>query len=198
MAGHVAWERRSYRGHKVWILVDEAGRATLDDRGHAQLRYKPDDDRTYTVRPAEVRPLETDPPGTPPPRAQPPIEAWIHTGTPGPDGRVGVGILLCWRDRRREITRRLPSAGEDEIAVGAAIDALRAVRKPAWPVRLHVAGAERLEAVRAGAGTVPPACGEALRRTAATFADLGFLPLPSPTPPEAERAERLADDAHTR
>ena len=71
----MAWERRSYRGNKVWILVDEAGEATLDERGHAQLRYKPEDDRTYTVRPAEVRPLETSPDAPPPPRKKPPTQS---------------------------------------------------------------------------------------------------------------------------
>ena len=194
----MAWERRSYRGNKVWILVDEAGEATLDERGHAQLRYKPEDDRTYTVRPAEVRPLETSPDAPPPPRKKPPIEAWIHTGYPTPEGRIGVGILLVWRDRRRELTVRLPAASEDEVAVGAVLEALRAIRQPAWPVRIRIAAAERVEAIRAGAGTVPPACGEALRLAAEAFADLELLQPPSPPPPDAEHAERLSHDGTTR
>ena len=194
----MAWDRRSYRGTKVWILVDETGQATLDDRGHAQLRYKPEDDRTYTVRPTEVRSLEAGPDDRPPAPKKPPIEAWVHAGPPTRDGWVGVGILLVWRDRRRELTQRLPAASDDEIAVAAVLDALRAIRKPAWPVRIRLARVERLEAIRAGAGTVPPACGEALRRTAESFADLEFLPAPTPAPPEAERAEQLAHDAHTR
>ena len=194
----MAWERRSYRGNKVWILVDEGGQATLDDRGHAQLRYKPDDDRTYTVRPAEVRPLEASPNDAPPPRKKPPIEAWVHTGERTPDGWVGIGILLAWRDRKRELTQRLPAASDDEVSVGAVLEAIRAIRKPTWPVRIRIAAAERLEAIRTGAGTAPPECGEALRLAAGSFTDLEFLPLPTPAPPEAVHAERLAHGAHTR
>ena len=204
----MAWERCRYRGNKVWILVDEAGQATLDDRGHAQLRYKPDDDRTYTVRPAEIRPLEASPgevspdevspDDAPPPRKRPPIEAWIHAGEPTPDGWVGIGILLAWRDRRRELSQRLPAASDDEIAVGAVLHAIRAIRKPTWPVRIRIAAAERLEAIRSGAGTVPPECGEALRLAAGSFTDLELLQLPTPAPPDAVHAERLAHGAHTR
>jgi hypothetical protein len=194
----VAWERRFYRGNKAWILVDEAGKATLDERGHAQLRYKPEDDRTYTVRPEEVRLLEAGPedpePGEPT-RTKPPIEAWIHVGGPGPDGRLGIGILLVWRERRREISRRLPAASEDEVVVGAVLEGLGAIRRPAWPVRVRCAAATRLEAIHAGAGTVPPACGEALRSAAEAFADLQFLPPPVPASPDAERAARLAQSA---
>lgn len=194
----MAWERRRYRGNKVWILFDEGGRPTLDERGHAQLRYKPEDDRTYTVRLEEIRPLEHGPEDAPPPRTRPPIEVWVHIGPPGSDGRVGVGILLSWRDRRRELTARLPAASDDELAVGAVLTALGAVRKPTWPVRVLTSAAERLEVIRAGAGTEPEACGEALRHAAEGFADLAFRPVPSPAPPEAAHAARLAEDAPSR
>ena len=195
----MAWERHWYRGNKVWILLDEAGRATLDDRGHAQLRYKPEDERTYTVRPAEIRPIDAGPDAGPdaasPPRKRPPIEVWVHTAPPNPDGQIGVGILLCWRDRRREITQQLPAASEDEIAVGAVLAALRAIRKPEWPVYVHHTAGERLEAIRGGAGTAPPACGDALREATSGFAELAIRTTATPAPSEAEHAARLAHDA---
>src|SRR5262245_20447033 len=48
------WVRRRYRTNKVWIEVDDDGAYVLDERGLARLRYKPEDDRTYSVKPREV------------------------------------------------------------------------------------------------------------------------------------------------
>lgn len=73
----MAWERRRYRGNKVWVETGADGALVLDERGLARLRYKPDDDRTYSVRAREVAPLEG--PGVPvsapartPPASRPP------------------------------------------------------------------------------------------------------------------------------
>ncbi len=55
----MAWARRRYRGNKVYVEVDDAtGAPVLDDRGFGKLRYKPEDPRTYTVRPAEILPVD--------------------------------------------------------------------------------------------------------------------------------------------
>lgn len=53
------WERRRYRKNKVWIHVDSQRTPVLDGRGLASLRYKVDDERTYTVRPDELGRLAT-------------------------------------------------------------------------------------------------------------------------------------------
>lgn len=191
MICHVAWERRRYRGHKVWILVDEAGEFVLDERGHAQLRYKPEDERTYTVRPAEIRALEED--GVPAvgPSA---IQVWACAEGPDERGAAGVGVLLRWRDRTREIKRRIRAAAGDDVLVRTTLAALGAIRRPDLPVRLRIAGAERLEALLSGATASPPAAGEALLQWARRFPDLVIL-----SPPDrdehAERARRLARGA---
>lgn len=63
------WVRRRYRGNKVWVETDEQGDLVLDGRGLARLRYKPEDDRTYSVRASQVLALEdpADPPDEAPP-----------------------------------------------------------------------------------------------------------------------------------
>jgi ribonuclease HI len=58
------WARRRYRGNKVWIETDDHEEPVLDARGLARMRYKPEDDRTYTVRPQEIHPVGM-PDGTP-------------------------------------------------------------------------------------------------------------------------------------
>ena len=56
------WARRRYRKNKVYVEVDEADALVLDERGFAHVRYKPDDDRTYTARPSEIGPVGDPPP----------------------------------------------------------------------------------------------------------------------------------------
>ena len=56
------WVRRRYRGNKVWVETDAAEAYVLDERGLAHLRYKPEDDRTYSVRPRELTAVDDAPP----------------------------------------------------------------------------------------------------------------------------------------
>lgn len=185
------WERRTYRGHKAWILIDEEGGIpSLDDRGLVQLRYRPDDDRTYSVRPDEVRPLEeADPPTT-----AEPIEIWAEAAVGGPGGGAGIGIVLLWRGRKREIARTLPSAPLPRVGVVAVVEALRAIRRPGLPVRIHTQHVEAVNALRAGRrGSEPTPLACELRRLVRRFADLGFVVAePDATSEHARRAGELA------
>lgn len=148
--GHMAWERHRYRGNKVWIEVDGSGQPKLDERGLAALRYKPDDERTYTVRPDEIQPVDA-PAEAAAPEAETQAETGaaagptpadaivIHTdgassGNPGP---AGLGVLLTWRGRRREIQRYLGEATNNEAELAAVLAALDAVKRPELPVRLY-------------------------------------------------------------
>jgi len=207
----MAWQRRRYRGNKVWIDFDAAGQPVLDDRGLAALRYKPEDERTYTVRTDEIQPLEVEgePAGGPPKEpaegpapAEPEAageEIHIYTdgassGNPGP---AGLGVVLLWRGRRREISRYLGEATNNEAELAAVLAALEAVKRPALAVRLHTdseyvigvlvgghrakANVELIEEIRA-----------AMRR----FSNLGFLKVPAHAGvPGNERADHLATEA---
>ena len=157
----------AYRGNKVWILVDEAGQATLDDArprpAPLQARGRPDLHGPAGGGPPARREPRSGRRATGPPK--PPIEVWIHAGRT--DRRAaGSGSASCcaWRDRRRELT---PAAAtprpDDEVLVGAvARRRSSAIRQPAWPVRIRIAAARRASRRSAPVrGTAPPACGEA-------------------------------------
>lgn len=187
------WERRRYRRNKVWIEVDDQGAPVLDDRGLAALRYKPNDSRTYTVRPDELAPVDAAP-----------VEAsgegiTIYTdgassGNPGP---AGLGVVLLWRDKRREIQRYLGEASNNQAELEAILAGLRAVKRPELPVTLHTDSAYALgvltegHKVKANAGLI-----DAIRTEMARFAHLAFMKVAAHAGvPGNERADRLARDA---
>ncbi len=200
------WERHRYRGNKVWVRVDDQGQPVLDDRGLAALRYKPEDDRTYTVRPSEVDRLEEPEPRVPDPEGAPEAESEapespddaIHiytdgasSGNPGPSG---LGAVLLWQNRRREIRRFLGEATNNMAELSAVLDALRAVKRPALPVRLHTDSTYVIgvlvegHRVRANHELVA-----ALREEMRRFADLELIKVPAHAGvPENERADALA------
>jgi len=207
------WERRRYRKNKVWVRVDARGRPVLDERSLAALRYKPDDDRTYTVRPDEIAAVEaerssaapaaapaaeTDGPTSQPTAAQASdssIEIYVRGSGTSEAGAAGLGVVLCWRDRRREIQRYLSKTTEQEAQLAAVLAALEAVHKPSLRVTVFTESCLGRE----GLPTHPappdgPALMEQIWRQAQRFETLKFLPTPSESR-ESARAERLASDA---
>lgn len=193
------WQRRRYRGNKVWVRVTDAEEAVLDGRGLAQVRYKVDDERTYTVRPAEIEALEEPEPLQPDPADAAAEAIEIHTdgassGNPGP---AGIGVVLCWRGRRREIARALGTATNNVAELTAILEALRAVKRPELPVRLHTDSAYAIGVLVEGHRVKQNAeLVEAIRGEMARFADLAFVKVAAHAGvPENERADRLARDA---
>ena len=121
------WERRRYRTNKVWIEVDDQGAPVLDDRGLAALRYKPDDEPHLHRAPgragARGRRSRRRPGGRRggARRADEGEGIVIYTdgassGNPGP---AGLGVVLLWRDRRREIQRFLGEATNNQAELEA-------------------------------------------------------------------------------
>lgn len=212
------WERRRYRGNKVWIRVDEAGEPVLDDRGLAALRYKPSDDRTYTVRTSEVAPLdEPEPrvpdetPDAPDPGPEPEaradsgvaagqddaIEIYTDGASSGNPGPSGLGVVLLWRDRRRELSRYLGETTNNVAELAAVLDALRAITRPELTVRIHTDSTYVIgvlvegNRVKANHDLVAEIRAE-MRR----FRDLELIKVPAHAGvPENERADHLARDA---
>jgi len=199
----MAWARRRYRGNKVYVEVDDAtGAPVLDDRGFAKLRYKPEDPRTYTVRPTEVLPVEAEAeagagdaapagprwargPGTrrstkkaapqaaasaeaPDPIApepapdldgarQPPpeeesgeepgddipalaglaIHAYTDGASLGNPGPSGAGVVLIFRENRKEVSLYLGDTTNNVAELTAVLEALRRVKRRELPVRVH-------------------------------------------------------------
>jgi ribonuclease HI len=136
----MTWIRRRYRGNKAWVRVDADGAPALDERGLAALRYKPDDERTYTVRPDEILPLEADPQeeGAASAGAETAtIRAFTDGAARGNPGPAGLGVVLLWGRHRREIHRYLGTATNNEAELHAVLAALEAIKRPGMPLEIH-------------------------------------------------------------
>lgn len=206
------WERRRYRRNKVWVEVDERGAPVLDDRGLAALRYKPEDERTYTVRPDDLGPVEAPAPAAPPeepgqepapePAAvEPPpgdgIVIYTDGASSGNPGPAGLGVLLLWREHRREIQRFLGEATNNQAELEAVLAGLRAVTQPGRAVAIHtdseyvIGVLTKGHKVQANVELVAEIQAEMGR-----FAALTFVKVPAHAGvPGNERADRLARDA---
>lgn len=168
------WVRHRYRGNKVWIEVDDAGRPVQDARGLLQMRYRPDDEKTYSVRASEVHALEdpaaasTAPPGP---------EGALHVAVAAARGRAGMaglGAVLRRGARRRELARPLRCSNGRTALWEAVVMALGAVRSSTLPTRLHVRSEAERRALRQApeAAVLGPALAAAAQRALGRFPDL--------------------------
>jgi ribonuclease HI len=177
----MAQVRMLYRGCKVWVDADEAGKPLLQ-RGLAKVRYRPDDKASYSAKESEIAAL---PPAAPevisgdgsssgaaatgagdssdaPPRRRRPAarrpRAKPAGATPraarsadgadtlviyadgscfGNPGPAGLGVLLEWKGKVKEISRYL-GLGTNNIAELTAIEAaLEAVKNRNVRIRIH-------------------------------------------------------------
>lgn len=215
----VPWERRRYRGNKVWVEVDADGRPVLDDRGLGRIRYKNEDkERTYTVRPGEIHPLDEAPdpvegrhpaPNPDPEPASEPefaagddipalaglaLHAYTDGASSGNPGPAGIGVVLIWREHRREVSKYLGEATNNVAELAAILEALRLVKKRDVPVRVHadssyaigvITGSHRAKANRDLV--------DEIRAEARSFPDLRFVKVEGHAGVEEnERADALA------
>lgn len=241
----MGWDRRRYRGNKVYIEVDDGtGAPVLDDRGLAKLRYKPEDPRTYTVRPSEVVPLDADgagaesapprPPrsrkktaspdtaGTPPsgatearPHDAPEdavdeevgddvpalaglaIHAYTDGASSGNPGPSGAGVVLIFREKRKEISLYLGDTTNNVAELTAVLEALRRIKRRELPVRVHsdstyvIGVLDGSMRAKANADLVAR-----IRAEMRGFANLRFVKVPAHAGNEQnEVADRLAREA---
>jgi ribonuclease HI len=148
------WKRMRFKGNKVWMAVD-ADQNPLLDKGRALVKYQLDQPHEYWIPSSHIDPLDAAPregvpktaackkPNAVPPRTDEPVtdrmceEAiCVYTdgacsGNPGP---AGIGVVLRFKDKTREISRYI-GQGTNNIAELQAIKiGLEAVRNRSLPV----------------------------------------------------------------
>ncbi len=155
--GH-RWRRMRFKGNKVYVQVDDQGRPEAKD-GKVRICYRHDDGREYSASAASIRELDDD---TPVERAEPrarsrpkariseagpdvdpaledleAIVAYTDGACSGNPGPAGIGVLLRYQGREREISRGIGQATNNIAELKAVQAALEAIRNRDLPVILY-------------------------------------------------------------
>jgi ribonuclease HI len=130
--------RKMYREGKVWVEVDAQG-DLLSERGLAKIRYREDDERTYSVRAEQIEEIDESRLKPRQPAEAQPSTLVIHTdgacfGNPGP---AGVGVVLTWRDQHKEISRYLGEGTNNIAELTAILEGLKSVKNRRLRVLLY-------------------------------------------------------------
>lgn len=155
---HPHWQRMQFKGNKVWLAVD-AGQRPVEQNGKVLIKYQLDQPHEYWVHPTRVMPLGSDAAVNPAAGPKAPgratkkrpratvasgtvtLEACeraicIYTdgacsGNPGP---AGIGAVLRYKGKCKEISRYLGVATNNIAELEAIKAALQAVKNRDLPV----------------------------------------------------------------
>jgi ribonuclease HI len=212
----MSWAQMLFRGQPVWVRVDAQGRLALDRDGRAEMKYRPEDARSYRPSAGNLQPLGASggsdapdrPPAPPGPRPQRPrkpeaptaetIHVWTDgacTGNPGP---MGIGVVVIADGRREELGEYL-GTGTNNIAELTAIErGLELAAKVAGdgnrPVRVYSDSAYAIGVVSLGwKAKANKELVARLRQRAGALSDLTFVKVAGHAGvPENERCDELA------
>jgi ribonuclease HI len=150
------WSRRKFKDALVWVRVTETGQLFLDSDGRAEMRYRPEDPRSYRPHPSNLgeadgedskivvrsTPVPAKAATTPKKSSVPPpavnelgvrhIAVWTDgacTGNPGP---MAIGIVILVGDDRTELGEFL-GHGTNNIAELVAIERGLELTEKAFP-----------------------------------------------------------------
>ncbi|MDZ4696885.1 MAG: RNase H family protein [Deltaproteobacteria bacterium] len=96
------WSRRKFKDAIVWVRLNETGQLFLDADGRAEMRYRPEDPRSYRPHPSNLGEIEGEDPRaivrTTPVPAKPPSPEKKAAATPKVDATPGVTQIAVWTD----------------------------------------------------------------------------------------------------
>jgi len=157
------WKRMGFRGNKVWLAVEEDGNPK-EKNGKVLIKYQLDQDYEYWVRPEALRPLDgpqdqrqheavgmgQKTTGSRSKKICKKVQSAsseigerdavrIYTdgassGNPGPSG---IGVVMLYGDRRKEISEYIGSATNNVAELEAIRRGLLDLKKRNIPVRIY-------------------------------------------------------------
>jgi len=133
-----------FKGMKVWLYVDDDQQSVVHDN-KVLIKYQLDQEHEYWVRKEAVEPI--DPARLKKPLARkglrpdhpfPPktIVAYTDGASSGNPGPAGIGILLRFGSKEREISKHIGITTNNVAELMAIKTALKAIRTTQIPVRL--------------------------------------------------------------
>ncbi|UCG80698.1 MAG: ribonuclease HI [Desulfobacterales bacterium] len=156
MKNRPGWKRMMFKGHKVWLHVNDDQQPVVHDH-KLLIKYQLDQDHEYwvpkdAVRPIDPKRLRKKVPKERPDRQPslsadpndlhdrfPPRTIVAHTdgasaGNPGP---AGIGIVLRYGPHEKEISKHIGIATNNVAELTAIKTALKAIHTTEIPVRLY-------------------------------------------------------------
>lgn len=156
MTDRRGWKRMMFKGHKIWLHVDDDQQPVVSDN-KVLIKYQLDQDHEYRVPGESVKPVDparlkkkarknkpdrrssltgepkdlhdSFPPNT--------IVAYTDGASSGNPGPAGIGIVLRFGSREKEISKYIGIATNNIAELTAIEAALKAIRTTQIPVRLY-------------------------------------------------------------
>jgi len=151
------WRRVRFKKNKVWLALDPEGRPQ-EKNGRVLIKYQLDQPHEYWVNPGNIQPLDAgqeqavkDPRAeaagaakaprrtvrsTDPGSAADRIDIYADGASSGNPGPAGIGVLLRYGSREKEISRYIGTATNNIAELKAIHAGLQAVKQRNLPVRV--------------------------------------------------------------
>ncbi|MEJ2040436.1 MAG: ribonuclease HI [Desulfosarcinaceae bacterium] len=210
---HPHWKRMQFKANKVWMAVDAADQPIVKN-GKALIKYQLNQDHEYwvfaksltdlgeaptraaarppkagTAKAAVARQADIDPAGA--------IQVFTDGACSGNPGPAGIGIILRYKGKEKEISKYIGSATNNIAELEAIRVALSSIKDKKLPVVLYTDSQYALGLLTQGwkARQNTELVGE-IRKLVSRFPKLQIIKVKGHAGhPENERADRLAVQA---
>ncbi|NNK01237.1 MAG: ribonuclease HI [Desulfatitalea sp.] len=206
-----------FKTNKVWLATD-AGEHPLIEKGKVLIKYQLDQPHEYWVHPSKVVPLDSADATPQAPKKRPlnpdakagrrsatitvdrgadTIHIYTDGACSGNPGPAGIGVVLRYKEKEKEISRFLGAATNNIAELEAIKTGLLAVKNRDLPVLLHTDSSYALGLLTRGwKAKQNESLVEEVRRIVASFKQLQFVKVKGHAgDPDNERADRLAVQA---
>ena len=136
----IKWKRMMFKGCKVYAQVDEDGALLAREDNKVAIRYQLDQNMQYWASASSVKEIDENQPSpsslmeNKDPNAIIVFTDGACEGNPGP---AGIGIVLQYRDHKKEISRFIGPETNNIAELTAIKIALQEIKSPHLPIILY-------------------------------------------------------------
>ena len=187
------WKRMSFKGNKVWVLTQDTGELLLEDE-KVLIKYNLKQDYEYRVHPDNLHPVDQAVPAKktaskkrtkkksisgPTDNIEIPdscIKIYTDGASSGNPGPSGIGVLLIYGDKKKEISQYIGQATNNIAELTAIKVALQELKRKDLPARVFSDSSYSIGVLAKG---WKPKTNQALisdiKQLMKTFSDLEFI-----------------------
>jgi ribonuclease HI len=147
---NIQWQRKSFKKNKVWVACDSTGNPLVKNN-KVRIKYNLDQDYEYWIAPKSLRPEQeavasadrnkkkadtTSPKHLPADLPKNCICIYTDGASSGNPGPSGIGVVLIYKENRREISEYIGEATNNIAELTAIHRALSVLKRQDLPVRI--------------------------------------------------------------